>query len=182
MFCRPHDAAELARQSHEPGFLDAAYAAVHGPHGPRRVRRRTDARAGCVVGTENIRVNAIAPAFFIRGLPIRPCRWPNPPARPLSHLPRIGAEGELKGVCASRPSHASNYITGQTIVVDGGWTIRDREPADSVTADESSIWCDMRRKRIMPHQIQDSPPSRCRRLTIPRTVTPPSTTMVWPVM
>jgi NAD(P)-dependent dehydrogenase (short-subunit alcohol dehydrogenase family) len=38
-------------------------------------------------------------------------------------LPRIGAEGELKGVCVFLASDASNYITGQTIVVDGGRTI-----------------------------------------------------------
>jgi len=38
-------------------------------------------------------------------------------------IPRIGAEGELKGVCVFLASDASNYITGQTIVVDGGRTI-----------------------------------------------------------
>jgi NAD(P)-dependent dehydrogenase (short-subunit alcohol dehydrogenase family) len=38
-------------------------------------------------------------------------------------IPRVGAEGELKGVCVFLASDASNYITGQTIVVDGGRTI-----------------------------------------------------------
>ena len=38
-------------------------------------------------------------------------------------LPRVGAPGELKGVAVFLAADASNYITGQTIVVDGGRTI-----------------------------------------------------------
>ena len=38
-------------------------------------------------------------------------------------IPRVGASGELKGVVVFLAADASNYITGQTIVVDGGRTI-----------------------------------------------------------
>ena len=74
-------------------------------------------------GRHNIRVNAIAPGFFRSRLadPVLPLV--EPAIRETSPIPRIGAEGELKGVCLFLCSDASNYITGQTIVVDGGRTI-----------------------------------------------------------
>ena len=74
-------------------------------------------------GRRNIRVNAIAPGFFRSRLadPVLPLV--EPAIKGTSPIPRIGAEGELKGVCVFLCSDASNYITGQTIVVDGGRTI-----------------------------------------------------------
>ncbi len=38
-------------------------------------------------------------------------------------IPRVGRAGELKGVALFLASDASNYITGQTIIVDGDGTI-----------------------------------------------------------
>ena len=70
-----------------------------------------------------VRVNAISPGpfpsekvqedkVFIKRLSAK-----NP-------LGRIGSPEELKGVLVFLSSEASSYITGQNIVVDGGWTIQ----------------------------------------------------------
>jgi NAD(P)-dependent dehydrogenase (short-subunit alcohol dehydrogenase family) len=74
-------------------------------------------------GRKGIRVNAIAPGFFHSRLadPVIPLAEPTIKAR--YPIPRVGNPGELKGVCVFLASDASSYITGQTIVVDGGGTI-----------------------------------------------------------
>ena len=40
-----------------------------------------------------------------------------------SPIPKVGSPGELKGVAVFLAADASNYITGQVIVVDGGMTV-----------------------------------------------------------
>ena len=104
------------------------HAAVHGPH----YAAYAASKAGLMGltrelaaswGRQNIRVNAIAPGFFHSRLadPVLPLA--EPALQATCPIPRIGAEGELKGVCVFLASDASNYITGQTIVVDGGRTV-----------------------------------------------------------
>lgn len=74
-------------------------------------------------GRQGIRVNGIAPGFFHSRLadPAIPLAEPSIKAR--NPIPRVGGAGELKGVAVFLASDASNYITGQVIVVDGGRTI-----------------------------------------------------------
>jgi NAD(P)-dependent dehydrogenase (short-subunit alcohol dehydrogenase family) len=104
------------------------HAAVHGPH----YAAYAASKAGLMGltrelaaswGRHNIRVNAIAPGFFHSRLADPVIPLVEPAIKASSPIPRIGAEGELKGVCVFLASDASNYITGQTIVVDGGRTI-----------------------------------------------------------
>lgn len=73
-------------------------------------------------GRQGIRVNAIAPGFFHSRLadPVIPLVEPDIEA--LSPIPRVGSPGELKGAAVFLASDASSYMTGQVLVVDGGWS------------------------------------------------------------
>jgi len=74
-------------------------------------------------GRRGVRVNAIAPGFFHSRLADAVIDRYEGDIRDNNPIPRIGAEGELKGAAVFLASDASSYITGQTIVVDGGMTI-----------------------------------------------------------
>ena len=74
-------------------------------------------------GRDNIRVNAIAPGFFHSRLADPVIHLAEPSLKASCPIPRVGAAGELKGVAVFLAADASNYMTGQVIVVDGGRTI-----------------------------------------------------------
>lgn len=73
-------------------------------------------------GRKGIRVNAIAPGFFHSKLADKAIEIYEGAIQENNIIPRVGNEGELKGVALFLASEASSYITGQTIVVDGGMT------------------------------------------------------------
>jgi NAD(P)-dependent dehydrogenase (short-subunit alcohol dehydrogenase family) len=76
-------------------------------------------------GPDNIRVNCIAPSVvttqFARVLYEDPERRAAREAGTL--LKRLGEPDDIAGVALMLASRAGAYITGQTIVVDGGTTI-----------------------------------------------------------
>jgi gluconate 5-dehydrogenase len=74
-------------------------------------------------GRRGIRVNAIAPGFFHSRLADAVIDIYERSIQENNVIPRIGNEGELKGVVVFLASDASSYITGQTIAVDGGMTV-----------------------------------------------------------
>jgi NAD(P)-dependent dehydrogenase (short-subunit alcohol dehydrogenase family) len=79
----------------------------------------------CEYGKHNIRVNCIAPGLiktdFAKAL------WDNPEnlkaATSRSPLLRIGTPDEIAGAAVFLGSAAGNFMTGQSIVIDGGATI-----------------------------------------------------------
>jgi NAD(P)-dependent dehydrogenase (short-subunit alcohol dehydrogenase family) len=74
-------------------------------------------------GRKGIRVNAIAPGFFHSRLADAVIDIYERSIQENNVIPRVGNEGELKGVVVFLASDASSYITGQTIAVDGGMTV-----------------------------------------------------------
>ncbi len=74
-------------------------------------------------GRKGIRVNAIAPGYFHSRLADGAIELTEASIKATSPIPRVGDAGELKGVAVFLAADASNYITGQTIIVDGGRTI-----------------------------------------------------------
>jgi NAD(P)-dependent dehydrogenase (short-subunit alcohol dehydrogenase family) len=73
-------------------------------------------------GRRGIRVNAIAPGFFHSRLADPVIDIYERSIQENNFISRIGDLGELKGVAVFLAADASSYITGQTIVVDGGMT------------------------------------------------------------
>lgn len=74
-------------------------------------------------GRKGIRVNAIAPGFFHSRLADSVIDIYERSIQENNIIPRVGNEGELKGVALFLASDASSYVTGQTIAVDGGMTV-----------------------------------------------------------
>ena len=103
-------------------------ASVHGPHFAPYAATKAGLMGltrelAASWGRQNIRVNAIAPGYFHSRLADGAIEMSEPAIKATSPIPRVGDAGELKGVAVFLAADASNYITGQTIVVDGGRTI-----------------------------------------------------------
>ncbi len=74
---------------------------------------------------KGVRVNAIAPGFFASEMtqPMFETESGISFIERETPMARAGREDELDGVLLFLASDASSYVTGQTIPVDGGWTI-----------------------------------------------------------
>jgi NAD(P)-dependent dehydrogenase (short-subunit alcohol dehydrogenase family) len=101
---------------------------VHGPHYAGYVSSKAaliglTQELAASWSPNGIRVNAIAPGFFHSRLADAVIEKVEPTIQRTNPIPRVGNEGELKGVAVFLASDASSYMTGQTLVVDGGSVI-----------------------------------------------------------
>jgi len=75
-------------------------------------------------GSKGIRVNTISPGNFpkkTKGVPERPGYIIDLSKR--TPMKRVGQPDEVAGAAVFLSSEASSYITGQNIVIDGGWSV-----------------------------------------------------------
>jgi NAD(P)-dependent dehydrogenase (short-subunit alcohol dehydrogenase family) len=72
----------------------------------------------------NIRVNAIAYGFIETDLTAAVLAHPHLAPRLMSRIPlgRFGQLAEVAGAAVFLASTAASYVTGQSLIVDGGWT------------------------------------------------------------
>jgi NAD(P)-dependent dehydrogenase (short-subunit alcohol dehydrogenase family) len=76
-----------------------------------------------VLGPSGVTVNALSPGMFPppEGLVVR--REAVEALAEATPLKRVGSETDLKGAIVFLASDSSSFVTGQNLIVDGGWTI-----------------------------------------------------------
>lgn len=101
-------------------FPQAAYAASKG--GLESITREWAAQWS----PHGVRVNALVPGFFESEMTSGVIHHPKIQDWILSNtiIPRHGQASDFDGALLFLCSDASSYVTGQTVVVDGGWTAR----------------------------------------------------------
>jgi NAD(P)-dependent dehydrogenase (short-subunit alcohol dehydrogenase family) len=79
--------------------------------------------AALELAADGIMVNAIAPGFFVTNIGGGHARKPHVQAAIAKDIPmhRVGRPDDIKALALFLASPASEYITGQEIVIDGGW-------------------------------------------------------------
>jgi NAD(P)-dependent dehydrogenase (short-subunit alcohol dehydrogenase family) len=77
----------------------------------------------------NITVNAIGPGFFVTNIGGGHGKNPDVQATVAKVIParRVGFPDDIKGLALFLASPASSYVTGQQILIDGGWTLGDAD-------------------------------------------------------
>jgi NAD(P)-dependent dehydrogenase (short-subunit alcohol dehydrogenase family) len=77
------------------------------------------------LAADGITVNAIAPGFFVTNIGGGHAHDPAQQAALSKVIPmhRVGMPDDIKALALFLASPASSYITGQEILIDGGWAL-----------------------------------------------------------
>ena len=80
---------------------------------------------GVEMAKKNIQVNSVAPVFTLTDMSASVVEDPQVRERIISTIPmgRLGVPADLVGAMVFLSSSASDFMTGQTLFVDGGCTI-----------------------------------------------------------
>lgn len=78
------------------------------------------------LGKHNVQVNAIAPGYFATAITTATRTDVETNRRIVEHIPsgRWGDPADLMGATVFLASHASDYVNGHVLVVDGGYLVR----------------------------------------------------------
>jgi NAD(P)-dependent dehydrogenase (short-subunit alcohol dehydrogenase family) len=81
------------------------------------------------LAADNITVNAIAPGFFVTNIGGGHAHNPDTQKLVSQHVPmhRVGFPADMAGLTLFLASPASAYVTGQQIVIDGGWGLGEAD-------------------------------------------------------
>ena len=92
------------------------------------------------LAADGITVNAIAPGFFVTNIGGGHAHDPDQQAAVAKNIPmhRVGQPDDIKALALFLASPASEYITGQEIVIDGGWGLGRRTEVPTCSASSRS--------------------------------------------
>lgn len=87
--------------------------------------RHLTAVVGAELAPHNVNVNAVAPGTILTGMSRSSLDTPEKVAEEVTRIPlgRIGMPDDMVGPVLFLCSSESDYVTGHTLVVDGGWTL-----------------------------------------------------------
>ncbi len=81
------------------------------------------------LAADHITVNAIAPGFFVTNIGGGHAHKPEAQAQVSKYIPmhRVGFPPDMAGLTLFLASPASAYVTGQQIIIDGGWGLGEAD-------------------------------------------------------